>query len=172
MKIEVIKGSVVDADADAIVNAANENLLMGGGVCGAIFQAAGIKELQEACRKLGHCDTGAAVITPAFNLKSKYIIHAVGPIYTAKTIDADLLSSAYGCSLFLADIHNCKSIAFCCISTGIYGYPLQEAAVIAVREVLEYVPKKIEKVQFYCYTDREYEVYSRLVDFVNKQLGV
>ena len=163
MEIEVKKGSVVYADADAIVNAANRWLERGDGVCGAIFEAAGEEELTRACNKLAPCATGAAAITKGYNLKAKYIIHAVGPVYSGEKIDSALLASAYHSSLFLADNFGCKSIAFCCISTGIYGYPLEEATKIAFEEVQSYKPKdKLEKGYFYCYTDREYDVYTRL----------
>ena len=163
MEIEVKKGSVVYADADAIVNAANRWLERGDGVCGAIFEAAGVEELTHECAEYGYCETGAAVITKGYNLKAKYIIHAVGPKYSGMETDKELLASCYAFSMMLADNFKCKSIAFCCISTGIYGYPLEEATKIAIEEVLSYKPKNnLEKVYFYCYTDREYEVYTRL----------
>lgn len=163
MEIEIKRGSVVYADADAIVNAANKWLERGGGVCGAIFEAAGVEQLTKECNKLAPCEVGAAAITKGYNLKAKYIIHAVGPIYSGRAEDAELLAAAYQSSLFLADNFGCKSIAFCCISTGIYGYPLEEATKIAIDEVKLYQPKNLEKVYFYCYTDEEYEVYKKLL---------
>ncbi len=163
MEIEIKRGSVVYADADAIVNAANRWLEKGGGVCGAIFNEAGAEELAKECGELAPCEVGAAAITKGYNLKAKYIIHAVGPIYSGQAEDAELLASAYLNSLFLADNHGCKSIAFCCISTGIYGYPLEEATKIAIEEVKLYQPQNLEKVYFYCYTDREYEAYKKLL---------
>lgn len=160
MKFEIVKGSVVNAPADAIVNAANNWLSMGGGVCGAIFESAGISELTAACQKIGRCETGSAVITDGFGLKAKYIIHAVGPIYSGTDDDAKLLASCYNRCLKLADEHKCKTLAFCCISTGIYGYPLDEATQIAIRQVTKYIPKTLEKVYFYCFNEREYETYT------------
>lgn len=163
MEIEVIKGSVVYADADAVVNAANNSLMMGSGVCGAIFEEAGIGELTRACAEFGYCETGAAVITKGFNLKAKYIIHTVGPIYSGRGNEKDLLASCYQSCMLLADNFKCKSLAFCCISTGIYGYPLEEATQIAIQEVKAYQPKHLEKIYFYCYTDKEFAVYNKLL---------
>jgi O-acetyl-ADP-ribose deacetylase (regulator of RNase III) len=115
---------------DAIVNAANSALKAGGGVCGAIFRAAGYDVLTRACDAIGHCPTGEAVITSAFGIKTaRYIIHTVGPVYSAYPADKarELLGSAYRSAIRLAAANACKSIAFPAISTGIYGYPLDEA---------------------------------------------
>jgi O-acetyl-ADP-ribose deacetylase (regulator of RNase III) len=134
-EIEVIQGDITRVPADAIVNAANGALAMGGGVCGAIFRAAGVAELTAACRAIGRCPTGTAVITPAFGIGSaKYIVHAVGPVYAEHPPDeaARLLRGAYASALAVAAENGCTSIAFPAISTGIYGYPLQEACVEAV----------------------------------------
>ena len=126
--ITIKKISITDVDADAIVNAANENLLAGGGVCGAIFSAAGHAQLQAACDQIGYCKTGSAVITPAFHLKSRYIIHAVGPRwFDGNHAEPELLHDAYCKSLELAAGNSCKSIAFPLISAGIFGYPMQKA---------------------------------------------
>jgi O-acetyl-ADP-ribose deacetylase (regulator of RNase III) len=126
----VIEGDLTKVEADAIVNAANCGLLAGGGVCGAIFKAAGADVLTAACHAIGNCPTGSGVITPAFDIKSaKHIIHAVEPIY-AHYDPAEarrLLASAYAASIRLAATHGCASLAFPAISTGIYGYPLEEA---------------------------------------------
>jgi O-acetyl-ADP-ribose deacetylase (regulator of RNase III) len=127
---EVLQGDITKIEADAIVNAANSELAMGGGVCGALFRAAGVDKLSEACRAIGPCPTGSAVITPAFGIKTaKYIIHAVGPVYRnyPPAEARELLRSAYRTSIRLAKNHGCESIAFPAISTGIYGYPLDEA---------------------------------------------
>jgi O-acetyl-ADP-ribose deacetylase len=132
---EVLQGDITKVKADAIVNAANSELAMGGGVCGAIFRAAGAKELGEACRTIGHCPAGSAVVTPAFGIKTaKFIIHAVGPVYSRYSAQeaSELLRSAYRTSIKLAKANGCKSIAFPAISTGIYGYPLDEACKEAV----------------------------------------
>ena len=126
--IEIRKISITDLDTDAIVNAANEGLWAGGGVCGAIFRSAGHDQLQRACNKIGHCPTGSAVITPGFHLKPKYIIHAVGPRWRdGKHKEPELLYSAYYKSLELALKNNCRSIGFPLISAGIFGYPLKGA---------------------------------------------
>lgn len=126
--IEIRKVSITDLDTDAIVNAANDGLWAGGGVCGAIFKAAGFEQLQAACNKIGHCNTGSAVITPGFNLKAKYIIHAVGPRWKdGKHKEPEQLYGAYYKSLELAAANGCRSIGFPLISAGIFGYPVQGA---------------------------------------------
>ncbi len=128
--VAVVQGDITTIEADAIVNAANSALEAGGGVCGAIFRAAGVDALTRACRAIGHCPTGEAVITPAFGIKTaRTIIHAVGPVYSAYSPDdaRELLRSAYRASIRLAIENGCQSIAFPAISTGIYGYPLEEA---------------------------------------------
>lgn len=133
--IEVIQGDITRIVADAIVNAANEGLAQGGGVCGAIFKAAGAVQLTEACQKLGSCPTGDAVITPAFGIATAdYIIHAVGPVYARYSSDEAraLLRSAYQSAINVGLENGCQSIAFPAISTGIYGYPLDEACTEAV----------------------------------------
>ncbi len=133
--VVVVQGDITAIEADAIVNAANSALLAGGGVCGAIFRKAGAEALAEACRAVGPCPTGEAVITPAFGIKTaRYIIHAVGPIYSAYPPDAarELLRSAYRAAIRVAAAHGCRSIAFPAIGTGIYGYPLEEACAEAV----------------------------------------
>ena len=126
--IEIRKISITALDTDAIVNAANDGLWAGSGVCGAIFKAAGYHQLQEACNKIGHCDVGSAVITPGFNLKAKYVIHAVGPRWKdGKHKEPELLYGAYYRSLELAADQHCKSIGFPLISAGIFGYPVPGA---------------------------------------------
>ena len=126
--ITIMKIGITDLSTDAIVNAANEGLWAGGGVCGAIFRAAGHDKLQAACNAIGHCDTGSAVITPGFDLKSKYIIHAVGPVWRGgDSNEPQLLYGAYRSSLGLAIENNCRSIAFPLISAGIFGYPKDKA---------------------------------------------
>ena len=126
---------ITTLDTDAIVNAANESLAPGGGVCGAIHRAAG-PELARACAAIGHCPTGEARITPGFRLPSGYVIHAVGPVWRGGGEgEAELLASAYRSALRLAEEHGLRSIAFPAISTGIYGYPLDQATDVAVRAV-------------------------------------
>jgi O-acetyl-ADP-ribose deacetylase (regulator of RNase III) len=133
--VEILQGDITRIEADAIVNAANEALAMGGGVCGAIFRAAGADQLAAACRVVGRCPTGSAVATPAFGItRARHIIHAVGPVHAAHRPDEArrLLRSAYSQSIALAARLGCSSIAFPAISTGIYGYPLDEACREAV----------------------------------------
>lgn len=139
--ISIRKGDLTKFDTDAIVNAANEGLWAGGGVCGAIFRAAGMQELQEACGRIGHCDTGSAVITPGFRLKAKYVIHAVGPVWSGgQSGEPEKLRGAYRSSLERAKEKGCTSIGFPLISAGIFGYPADLAwkeAVCTCRDFLE-----------------------------------
>ena len=138
--IKIKQAGITELNVDAIVNAANRNLAAGGGVCGAIFRDAGYGELEEACREIGGCETGNAVITPGFKLHSKYIIHAVGPIWNGgKHNEAQLLYGAYEKSLLLAKEYDCRSIAFPVISSGIYGYPKKEAWKIAIEACNDFI---------------------------------
>ena len=150
--IQIRKISITDLDTDAIVNAANEGLWAGGGVCGAIFQAAGHDKLQAACSKIGHCDTGSAVITPGFDLKAKYIIHAVGPRWMdGRHKEPERLRSAYYKSLELAVKYSCTSIGFPLISAGIFGYPMEaawEEAFSACSDFLRKNPKVTMNIVF------------------------
>ena len=166
-KINIIQGSVVDMHVDAIVNAANSSLLGGGGVDGAIHRAAGPGLLEE-CRKLHGCKCGEAKITGAYNIKNaKYIIHTVGPIYSGIDQDAELLSACYKNSLDLALANGCTSIAFPGISTGVYGYPIAEAAKVSLDTVKRWFdehPDVTMDVYFCCFRDRESEAYMNLVE--------
>ena len=138
--ISIQKISITDLATDAVVNAANDGLWAGSGVCGAIFKAAGYKKLQAACDKIGHCDVGSAVITPGFDLKAKHIIHAVGPRWIdGEHHEPQRLYSAYATSLKLAKENRCHSIGFPLISAGIFGYPLTGAWNIALRACLDFV---------------------------------
>lgn len=163
-QIQVISGSVVHAPVDAIVNAANTHLLAGGGVCGAIFNQAGVSQLQAACDAIGSCPTGSAVITDGFHCRAKYIIHAVGPIYSGRKTDALLLASAYRSCLDRAEEKNLTSIGFCSISTGIFGYPLKDAAKIAVDVLQNYPVKSVKDIRIYCFAPEEYKVFSTLAN--------
>jgi O-acetyl-ADP-ribose deacetylase (regulator of RNase III) len=145
---------ITTLDTDAIVNAANESLAPGGGVCGAIHRAAG-PELARACALLGGCPTGEARLTPGFRLPAKFVIHAVGPVWRGGGAgEAGLLASAYRSAMQVAAEHGLRSIAFPAISTGIYGYPLEPATDIALRAVRAAVPgeSSVERVVFACFS--------------------
>ncbi|MDR1821581.1 MAG: macro domain-containing protein [Oscillospiraceae bacterium] len=137
MPFNIIHGDITKQRADAIVNAANTDLAQGGGVCGAIFRAAGARELQAACDNLAPIKTGEAVITPGFSLPAKYVIHAAGPIYHRQSAERseELLRAAYTNSLKRAVENGCKSVAFPLISSGIYGYPRDEALRVAASAI-------------------------------------
>lgn len=164
--LSIIRGSVVDMHVGAIVNAANKTLLGGGGVDGAIHRAAGIGLLNE-CRKLNGCKTGEAKITGAYNLKNAdFIIHTVGPVYHGTESDAELLTDCYRNSLDIALRNDCTSIAFPCISTGVYGYPIREAAAISAKTVLSWMnihSDKVMNVYFCCFKNSEYDAYMEIL---------
>lgn len=169
MKIRIVQGDITGLAVDAIVNAANEMMLGGGGVDGAIHDAAG-EELLKACRKVPEvrpyvrCPTGEARITPGFRLPAKFIIHTVGPVYRdGQHGEPERLAACYRNSLALAAENDCKSIAFPCISTGVYGYPIEEAAKIAVREVRTFLESHPDlEVVFCCFSGRDKRVYEEI----------
>ena len=197
--IKIIQGDITTLAVDAIVNAANQVMLGGGGVDGAIHRAAG-PELYEACLKVPEvrpgvrCPTGEARITPGFRLPAKFVIHTVGPVYRDGLHgEPERLAACYRNSLALAAENGCRSIAFPCISTGIYGYPIEDAAKIAVREVRDYLtqscreaevaesepgslaapqdrgavaPRPPIEVIFCCFSERDAAVYKRIQDLV------
>ena len=141
-KIEIKKIGITNVGTECIVNAANDGLWEGGGVCGVIFKAAGSAQLTKACQEIGHCDTGSAVITPAFNLNAKYIIHAVGPIWKdGKHKEPQQLYGCYKKSLELAKEYNCHSIGFPLISAGIFGYPKDKAWRKALQACNDFINK-------------------------------
>lgn len=160
--LKIVKENIVNMDVDAVVNAANEFLVGGGGVDGAIHHSAG-PQLDKACREIGHCDTGEAVITSGFNMKCKYIIHTVGPIYFkhSKEENKELLSSCYKNSIELALKIGIKSIAFPCISCGVYGYPLKEACAVAIDTCKKYQDKL--DIYLVCFSDNELDVYNQMI---------
>lgn len=159
--LSLIKGDITLEESDAIVNAANSRLAGGGGVDGAIHMAGGPKIMEE-CRKIGGCPTGQAVITTGGNLKAKYVIHTVGPIYRdGKHGEPELLASAYRNSLKMAVEKGIKSISFPSISTGAYGYPIDEAAKIALQTVIDFIKlhKTPTMVRFVLFSDKDLKVY-------------
>ena len=164
MELEIVKGSVVYSDCDVIVNAANEMLLAGGGVCGAIFASAGHQELQRECKAIGSCKTGHAVMTNGYNLKAKKIIHAVGPTNQ----DSNLLKSAFLNTLIIADSNEYNTIGMVPISAGIFGFPLDECAGIAIEIILNFKAKHLKKCYMYCFLDNEYNVFLKEFNKINK----
>ena len=156
---------ITTLDVDAIVNAANEALMPGGGVCGAIHRAAG-PELARACAEMDGCPTGEARITPGFRLKARYVIHAVGPVWQGGSEnEADLLASAYRSAIRLAEEHELASIAFPAISTGIFGYPLQAATGVAVDAVRDATSEysTLRRVIFACFSQDALDAYRRAI---------
>src|SRR5262249_5204899 len=155
-------GDITREDVDVTVNAANRALARGGGVCGAIFAAAG-PDLDRACAALGGCETGDAKLTPGFNLPARHIAHAVGPIWQGGTSDEPkLLASCYHRAIALSTSLDARTIAFPAISTGIYGYPLEEATAVAVstvREATSTGPTSLREVKFVCFDERTLRVY-------------
>ena len=163
--LALVEGDITRQEVDAIVNAANTSLLGGGGVDGAIHRAAG-PELLAACRPLGGCPTGSAKITPGFRLKAKYVIHAVGPVYRdGRQGEADLLAGAYRTSLELASENDLRSIAFPAISTGVYGYPMADAACISLQTVIDYLQThpEIELARFVLFGKRAYDTFEQVL---------
>lgn len=166
--ILVVQGNIINQNVDAIVNAANNSLLGGGGVDGAIHRAAG-SELLAECRNLKGCATGDAKITKGYNLPAQWVIHTVGPIWRGGNQgEDDLLASCYRRCLELSQENQIKSIAFPAISTGIYGFPLDRAAIIAIKEVKTFLEQNnsLEKIVFVCFNQDVFSVYQKVVKIV------
>ncbi len=166
VKLNIVQGDITKLEVDAIVNAANNTLLGGGGVDGAIHRAGG-PIILEQCKKIGGCPTGEARITTAGNMPSKYVIHTVGPVYKdgAKG-EAELLYNSYYNSMKLAKEYGLKTIAFPAISTGVYNYPKPEAAEIAIRGVIDFIDKEdnMEEVYFVLFSQENYLLYKEILD--------
>lgn len=169
-RIELTQGDITTLEVDAIVNAAKNSLMGGGGVDGAIHAAAGPKLLEECLRineRQGGCPTGDAVITSGANLKAKFVIHTVGPVWEGGTADENnLLANAYKNSLILAVSNSVKAIAFPNISTGVYGFPKNQAAVISINAVKEFLQSDttLQKVIFCCFDEENFTIYEELLN--------
>ena len=159
-KIKIVVGDITTLEVDAIVNAANRSLLGGGGVDGAIHRAAGIGLLNE-CRTLGGCETGQSKMTDAYNLPCKKVIHTVGPVwFGGNNHERELLASCYDTAMRLAEENNLKSIAFSCISTGVYGFPKTEAAKVAQRVLNEHLQNGYDgEIIICCFTEADVEYF-------------
>ncbi|MCP4922519.1 MAG: macro domain-containing protein [bacterium] len=170
-KIEIVLGDITQQSVEAIINAANDRLLAGGGVCGAIHKAAG-PELARACNKVGSCSTGHAVITPGYGLKAPYVIHAVGPIWHGGTNnESELLKECYQSIFQIVEEKGLKSVALPAISIGIYGYPKQEATHIALQEAIAFSQKNPSvKVVFVCFDDATLQMYEEQFKQIKKSV--
>lgn len=171
MPLEIIRNDITKMPVDAIVNATNTALKMGGGVCGAIFSAAGVEKLQEECDSIGRCNVGEAVITRGYNLPARYIIHTVGPIWHGgSSNEAHLLHNCYRNSLLLALKHKCKSIAFPLISSGIYGYPKDQALHIAISAIGEFLLNHEIMVYLVVYDKKAHVLSEKLFTAIEKYI--
>jgi O-acetyl-ADP-ribose deacetylase (regulator of RNase III) len=170
--LELVQGDITEQDLDAIVNAANSGLRGGGGVDGAIHRAGG-PEIMSECRKIGGCPTGEAVITTGGELHADHVIHAVGPRYRdGNSEEEEKLAGAYRRSLEVAREHDLRTVAFPSLSTGAYGYPIAEAARVALRTVMEYLQNNsqaFDLVRFVLFTESDYETYAAALTELRRQ---
>ena len=160
-RFSILVGDITQSDAEAIVNAANTTLLGGAGVDGAIHAAAG-PELLAECRTLGGCETGQARLTRGYRLRARYVLHTPGPIWRGgEHGEAEALASCYRSCLLLAEAHGIRTLDFCSISTGVYGYPLPQAATVALRAIMGFLADHAlpERVRMVCHSQRAAEVY-------------
>ncbi len=176
MPLFMKEGDITKFEGDAIVNAANTRLKMGGGVCGAIFRAAGARELQDACDPLAPISTGEAVITPGFSLPAKYVIHTAGPVYEdGRRGEEELLRASYTNSLALARDKGLHSVAFPLISSGIYGYPIGEALKTAIDSIETFISKDPLDVTLYLFSAKKYlqdeSVPKEIRELIREKLG-
>ena len=167
--LELLKGDITKQDTEAVVNAANGRLASGGGVAGAIHRTAG-PGLWKECKKLGGCETGKAKITSGYDLPNKFVIHTVGPVYSGAKSDPELLNNSYFNSLKIADENGIESISFPALSTGAFGYPVEEAARIALQTIINYLKTDtaIKLVRMVLYDSRSYEIHKTILD----ELGI
>lgn len=172
-KLELVKGDITVQDTEAIVNAANSRLIPGGGVDGAIHRAAG-PLLQQETSRIGGCPTGEARITKGYNLPVKYVIHTVGPVYHGRKEDSLLLANAYTNSLKLADAYKIKNISFPSLSTGAYGYPIEEASKIALKSIVDYLKTKtgIQLVRIVLFSEKDYGIYVEEIKQYHKETSL
>jgi len=172
--LELIKGDITKQRTEAIVNAANKKLAPGGGVAGAIHRVAG-PELWEECEGLGGCRTGEAKMTKGYRLPARYVVHTVGPVYSGDPEDAVLLGDCYINSLKLALKSGIKNISFPAISTGVFGYPLEEAAIVALRSAIDFLKRNdgMDLIRFVLYSDRARRIHeTRLKELVKKDSDI
>ena len=174
MNIEFVQGDITEQDVEAVVNAANSRLAGGGGVDGAIHRAGGPEIMKELKEKYRGCPTGSAVITGGGRLKAKYVIHAVGPVYSGSAKDRELLAGAYRKSLELCSEYQVKSVAFPSISTGAYGYPVHEAAHIAVKTAADYLENhsEIKLARFVLFDAHTFETYRNQANLKSADLYI
>jgi len=167
--LELAVDDITRQDTEAVVNAANRRLSPGGGVSGAIHRAAGPK-LWEESKTLGGCNTGEAKLTRGYNLKAKYVIHTVGPVYSGSINDAEDLKNCYKNSLLLASRKNIKSISFPSISTGIFSYPVKEASMIALKTIIDFLKEhaEIELVRMVLFSESDYNIYKSSLENILK----